>query len=93
MGYPVLHESTTQHAKYAAENLKHSSTNLNRDQYKHSFHILTNKTQQLKDIKTHYILGTNSHMFRHQGALFREFIKIRIVSPTHTSGASSPHIN
>jgi len=33
MGYSVLHESTTQ---YAAENRKHSSTNLNRDQYSHS---------------------------------------------------------
>jgi len=36
--------------------------------------------------KTHFILGTNSYMFRHQGAIFREFLKKRMVSPTRTSG-------
>jgi hypothetical protein len=34
--------------------------------------------QQLKynkaNHKTHFILGVNAYMFRHQGAIFREFI-------------------
>jgi len=33
----------------------------------------------------HFILGANSYMFRHQGAVFG------IVSPTRTSGASRTH--
>ena len=53
--------------------------------------ILTNNKHKLKynktDHKTLFTLGTNSYMFRHQGAIRTEFIKKMIVSPTHTSGA------
>ena len=42
-----------------------------------TFHILTNKMHQLKYNKTdhkHFILGSICYMFRHQGAILREFI-------------------
>jgi hypothetical protein len=31
----------------------------------------------------HYTFGANCYMFRHQGAIFREFISNRIVSPRY----------
>jgi hypothetical protein len=85
MGYSALHNSTTQHTRYAAENQKHSSTNLNRDQY--FIPYFNQQNAPIKNNKTHFILAANPHMFRHQGALFRGFIKIRMVSPAYTSGA------
>jgi len=44
-----------------------------------TFRTLNNKVHKLKynktDHKTLFTLGTNSYVFRHQGAIFREFIK------------------
>jgi hypothetical protein len=57
---------------------------------------LTNKMHKLKQNKTrhkaNFILGTNAGMFRHQGAILREFINSKgSLSPTSTSAASRPH--
>lgn len=50
--------------------------------------IKINKT----DNKTHFMLGTNTYMFRHQGSILREFIKNKVmVSQTRISGVSRRH--
>jgi len=40
---------------------------------------LTNKMNKVKynktDLKTHFLLGTNSYMFRHLSVILREFMK------------------
>jgi len=57
----------------------------------------TNKIPSLNTIKhhkTHFTLAVNSYMFRHQGAVFREFIKKEgSLSPTRISGAGRPHLH
>ena len=44
-----------------------------------TFHVLTNKmnktTYNKTHHKTHFILGTNCYLFRHQDAILREFIR------------------
>jgi hypothetical protein len=48
-----------------------------------TLHILTDKTHTLKynntDRKTHFVLGTDSYMFRQQGAILRKYCFVMCV--------------
>jgi hypothetical protein len=54
---------------------------------KYLFHIFSQwnalSTTQTTDFKTHCILVANSYVFRHQVAIFREFIDKNVVGLTH----------